>query len=160
MSANPAFKRRLRAAAVVIALAAGISPAGAISDVYVSDTFTGIAIGGYDPVAYFVEGKPVAGKREIEVEWDGAFWRFMSEGNAAAFLDAPTVYAPAFGGHGVVGVARGQPQRGEPTIYVIHGGRLYFFYSEADRQQFLGDPDSLLAAAADRWADVLAQLAR
>jgi len=161
--ANPATQRRLARRELLLGAAAAVlataRPAAAIGEYVVSDPFTGVAIGGYDPVAYFLDGMPVRGDPEIEVEWDGAYWIFVNRGNAAAFSDAPAVYAPAYGGHGVVGVARAVPQEGDPMIFAIHRQRLYLFNSAADRTAFLADADALVAAADAKWPAVRAMLA-
>jgi YHS domain-containing protein len=57
------------------------------------------AVGGYDPVAYFTEGRPVAGKSAITHQWKGAAWRFASEKNRDLFKAEPAKYAPQYGGY-------------------------------------------------------------
>ena len=99
----------------------------------VSDPATGIAIYGYDPVAYFTEGRPVLGQRDLEVEWGGAAWRFESEANRAAFLSAPEAYVPRYGGYDPLAVAKGVPAAGHPLLFRISGDRLYLFRSPEDR---------------------------
>lgn len=159
--ANPATARHLRRR--ILALAAvvlmTVRPAAAIGDLVVHDAFSGVAIGGYDPVSYFLYGEPRPGDPEIEVEWSGAYFVFENRGNAAAFADAPAVFAPAYGGHGVAGVARGQPQEGDPKIFAIHGNRLFLFHSADDRALFLSDPEGMTARADQRWPAVRAMLA-
>ena len=60
---------------------------------------TGLAISGFDPVAYFTEGKALFGRPEFELNLDGAVWRFTNEGNRGAFAKHPKVYAPRFAGY-------------------------------------------------------------
>lgn len=57
------------------------------------------AIRGYDPVAYFVAGKPVKGSKEFTHQWNGASWYFSSAGNRDLFKSAPEKYAPQYGGY-------------------------------------------------------------
>jgi YHS domain-containing protein len=59
----------------------------------------GLAIKGYDTVAYFTVGKPVKGNKKYEVTWNGAKWRFSTEDNAELFRAAPEKYAPKYGGY-------------------------------------------------------------
>ena len=73
----------------------------------VVNRFSGLAIEGYDPVAYFVEAQPVKGLPDFEASQAGAIWRFHNEGNRASFLAHPEVYGPQFGGYDPVDVARG-----------------------------------------------------
>jgi YHS domain-containing protein len=65
------------------------------------------AIRGYDPVAYFTEGRPVKGSREFSHRWNGAQWRFASAQNRERFAAAPEKYAPQYGGYCAYGVAGG-----------------------------------------------------
>lgn len=58
----------------------------------------GVAIKGYDTVAYFTEGKAVKGKKEFEYEWQDAKWRFSSASNRDKFVANPQAYAPQYGG--------------------------------------------------------------
>ncbi|AXS41752.1 hypothetical protein [Breoghania sp. L-A4] len=71
------------------------------------DPMTGLALLGYDPVAYFVDRKPRRGERRYELFWSGVVWRFVNEGNMAAFEAAPEVYAPQFGGYDPLVLASG-----------------------------------------------------
>src|SRR6185312_9347978 len=97
-----ARKRPVRAVfALGLALAAAMfAPAlrAATTERIVVDRHTGLAIYGIDPVAYFTERKPVAGREEFEHRFAGAVWRFDNEGNRAAFIAHPGVYMPRYGG--------------------------------------------------------------
>ena len=59
----------------------------------------GIALKGYDTVAYFTDGKPVRGKKEFLYEWQGAKWLFASEPHRSMFRENPEKYAPQYGGY-------------------------------------------------------------
>ncbi len=59
----------------------------------------GIAIKGYDPVAYFTEGKPVKGSEKFTYQWNGAVWQFASSESLNLFSAAPEKYAPQYGGY-------------------------------------------------------------
>lgn len=164
MARIPAVKRPNRRSfvktAFTLALIAGAGgPAVALSDRFLHDPYTGIAIGGYDPVAYFVNGRAVPGHRDLEVSWEGGYWWFANAGNAAAFEDAPDVYAPAYGGYGVAGVARGVPQPADPRLFAVYRDRLFFFMTAEDLAGFRADPDSLIAAADAHWPHVRQELA-
>ena len=121
--------------------------------------FGGVAIMGYDPVAYFTDRKPVAGKPDLEYRHAGAIWRFGNEGNRAAFARDPQVYMPRFGGYDPVGVSKGLSTAGYPELWVVYEERLYLFYTENARQTFMANPSEVIAAAAARWADVRGELA-
>jgi hypothetical protein len=118
------------------------------------DLHTGLAISGFDPVAYFVEASPVLGKGDFEHALAGAVWRFRNEGNLAAFVDNPEVYMPRFGGYDPVAVARGVGVPGNPTLWLILENRLYLFYSPEARAAFAENARTIVEAAARNWPAV------
>jgi hypothetical protein len=123
------------------------------------DRLSGVAIGGYDPVAYFVAGSAVAGSPSFEAIWNGAAWRFANEGNRAAFLADPTVYAPSFGGYDAASIASGVAAPADPAIFAIVDGRLLLFRDAGARKAFLASPDDARAAQA-AWPSVEHRLIR
>lgn len=122
----------------------------------VTDEVSGVALNGYDAVAYFVLGSPRRGDAAYETVWAGAAWRFANAGNLAAFQANPEIYAPRFGGYDAETMARGRAVQGDPTIFAIENGRLYLFRTTANRQAF--DRDKGLPAAAQAWEGVEASL--
>jgi YHS domain-containing protein len=88
----------------------------------------GVAVGGYDPVAYFTEGKPVPGLKEITLEHQGVTWRFASEANRDAFRADPAKYAPQYGGYCAWAVSEGYTAKGDPNAWRIVDGKLYLNY--------------------------------
>ena len=73
---------------------------------------TGLAISGFDPVAFFTDGKTEFGRPDMELSLGGAVWRFRSEGNRAA--GTPDVYMPRFGGYDPVAIAGAPRCRATP----------------------------------------------
>jgi hypothetical protein len=131
----------------------------ATTEQVVTDRNTGLAISGFDPVAYFIDGAPLRGRDELEHSFAGAVWRFRNEGNRGAFIADPEVYMPRFGGYDPTGVARGVAVPGDPQLWVLTGERLYFFYSPMARDAFIADADALIAIADSRWPEVQQSLA-
>src|SRR5262245_55667822 len=72
-------------------LAAALPIGAATTEYVVVDRNTGLAIHGYDPVAYYTDGAPVLGKGEFEHRHAGVVWRFRNSGNLAAFVADPEV---------------------------------------------------------------------
>jgi YHS domain-containing protein len=105
-----------------------------------------LALKGYDPVAYFTEGKPVKGIREISYDWDEERYLFSNPKNKAAFASAPDKYSPQFGGLCSTGVAFGQKVEADPQAWKIVDGKLYLFSSLKAKAMAEGDP-GLLARA-------------
>jgi YHS domain-containing protein len=142
----------LAAGAIAATFAAFVIPASALTGRIVADWHSGLAIAGYDPVAYFTDGKPVAGSPELELHYGGVVWRFCNAGNRAAFAERPDVYMPQYGGYDPVGVARGLAVAGNPDVWTIAGERLFLFYNATQREKFLADPARLIAIATRKWA--------
>ncbi len=90
-------------------------------------TRKGVAIRGYDSVAYFTEGTPTRGSAEFTHRWADAEWRFASAEHRDQFAANPEAYAPQFGGNCSVGAATGHRINGSPKRWRIEdNGRLYF----------------------------------
>jgi hypothetical protein len=130
---------------------AGPGAYAATTEQVVVDGRTGLAISGFDPVAYFVDGAAEPGKDVFEQSFAGVVWRFRNEGNQAAFAADPDVYMPRFGGYDPVGVARGVTVAGDPRVWLIVEARLYLFYSLENRAAFAADADDLTATAERQW---------
>lgn len=90
----------------------------------------GIAINGYDAVAYFTAGKPVKGDKQFVHEWNNATWHFSSKANLDSFMVAPSKYAPQYGGYCAFGIADGHKAPTEPDAWSIVDGKLYFNYNK------------------------------
>lgn len=115
------------------------------------DEASGLAIGGFDPVAYFIRARPVRGDPTIGVTHAGAGWVFENTGNRAAFARNPEVYAPGFFGYDPVSLAFGKPVAGQPALFAVESGRLYLFATEGNRSLFRQSPVAHLRHARARW---------
>lgn len=133
---------------------------GTTTERVVVNRYTGVAIEGFDPVAYFVDARPVPGLPEFEASEAGAVWRFRNEGNRASFKAHPEVYAPQFGGYDPVDLARGITVAGNPRFWLISGQRLYLFGLEENRELFAADPKAPLGQANARWPRLEQELAQ
>lgn len=119
---------------------------------------TGLAIDGYDPVAFYTDRKPVPGSPDFELSYGGAVWRFANVGNRAAFAARPDVYMPQFGGYDPVGVARGVAVAGNPAIWLIWSQRLFLFYDHSRLESFAANAERISRAADRKWPEVLSTL--
>ena len=99
----------------------------ATTEQLVVDRNSGLAINGFDPVAYFIDGVASLGKGDFEASFAGAVWRFRNEGNRGAFVADPEIYMPRYGGYDPIGVARGVAVAGDPRLWTLAGARLYLF---------------------------------
>ena len=154
---------RRRGIALIAALAgffaATAAEAGTTERVVV-DRYTGLAIGGFDPVAFFTDARPMPGDAGLELSQAGAVWRFRNEGNLAAFVAHPEIYGPQFGGYDPVDVARGVAYPGNPKFWLVSGDRLYLFGGAESRDAFDARPAAILKDARKRWPALQSELAQ
>ena len=139
------------AAALVVGIA---GPAAAIDPIYtgfLSDT----AVGGYDPVAYFSKGGPVAGSAEHSYQWMGATWRFASAENKALFADDPERYAPQYGGYCAYAVSNSATAPGDPEVWKIVDGKLYLNVSQSIQVEWEKDVPGYIRRADENWRGLL-----
>jgi YHS domain-containing protein len=92
-----------------------------------------LAILGYDPVAYFTEGKPLRGTAEFEYEWDEHTYRFASAQHRELFKADPIRYTPQFGNYCAMALALGKIVKADPEHWLISDGKLYVFGSPAPK---------------------------
>ena len=121
----------------------------------VSATQDGVAIGGYDPVSYFTEGRPVAGSTEFTLNWKGATWRFASAASRDRFSASPEAYAPAFGGYCAWAVSQNYIAPGDPTVWRIVDGRLYLNFNARAKALWEADLAGAIARGHANWPAVL-----
>lgn len=99
----------------------------------------GLAIDGYDPVAYFVEAAAVPGRPDLTVVLDGTVYRFANSANRARFEEDPSHFLPQYGGFCAYAVSRGYTADIDPQSWKIVDGKLYLNYSK--RAQRLWEED-------------------
>jgi hypothetical protein len=138
-----------------VCLLAPFSPIrAATTEQIVTDRHSGVAINGFDPVAYVLDGVAALGKDEFEHTFGGVVWRFHNEGNRAVFIADPETYVPRFGGYDPVAVARGVAVPGDPRLWLMADERLYLFYSPQARTSFAGDVRRVTTIADRKWPAV------
>ena len=115
----------------------------------------GIAINGYDPVAYFTEGKPVEGSPDHTSDWEGATVQFSSAANKALFDGDPEKYAPKYGGYCAYAVSKGYTASTDPAAWSIHEDRLYLNYSKSVRALWAARKRHHIEQADKNWPSVL-----
>jgi len=109
---------------------------------------TGVAIRGYDTVAYFTKGKPVEGSKAITKRWKGAIWRFATTEHRDLFAADPENYAPRYGGYCAYGIAAQERLvKIEPDQWNIVDGKLYLNYDDELQERWKQDIKGHIAAA-------------
>ncbi|MBN1287591.1 MAG: DUF1385 domain-containing protein [Anaerolineae bacterium] len=110
-----------------------------------------VAIGGYDPVAYFDAGKAAPGSEAFEHKWADVYWRFTSEASRDAFAEEPSKYAPQYGGHCAGAMRQGERAAPDPEVWATYDGKLYLFEDAAARAAWMEDPAAHAAQAGAQW---------
>jgi len=115
----------------------------------------GHAIRGTDPVAYFSQNSPVAGKSEFTHDWSGATWLFATEENRDLFAANPKKYAPQYGGFCAWAVSQGSTAPIDPQSWKIVDGKLYLNFSKGVQSRWEKDIPGNIAKANTNWPGVL-----
>src|SRR5260370_38105099 len=116
---------------------------------------TGVAIQGYDPVAFFTDHKPVKGRAEFTSKHDGASYLFSTKEHKDLFEKEPAKYEPVFGGYCAYGVSRNKLVEIDVDAFQIVDGRLILQYSKSVRSDFNKDTQGNLAKAKQNWPGLL-----
>jgi len=120
----------------------------------------GLALSGYDAVAYFTESKAVKGKAEFETDWSGAKWRFASAANRDAFAAGPAKYAPQFGGYCAWAVSRDYTYSADPEAWKIVDGKLYLNYNMDLQKKWAKELPGVIDKGNRNWPAVLSKPAK
>ena len=148
--------RFLVASLLAVGLLLG-QPAAAGQQPTYTGTPGGLAVSGYDAVAYFTDGRPVEGSEAYSYDWQGAVWRFASQANLDRFKAAPATYAPRFGGYCAWAVSRGYTASADPQAWRIVDGKLYLNYDLEVKKTWEQDVPGNIAKGEANWPKVLDQ---
>lgn len=146
--------KAIRHALFVIALSALATTAYAGANANVDKS--GTALQGYDPVAFFTDGKPVLGQEKFHSSYHGATYRFASADHEAVFEKDPAKYEPQFGGYCAYGVSKGHLAPVKIDAFQIVNGRLLMQYDSEVKKEFNKDQPGNLQAADKNWPKVSA----
>ena len=151
------MKLRTLLAATAVALAPVIllPPAAMAEAPIYTGAFDNLAVQGYDPVAYFNEGKPVKGDKDFSTEYQGATFRFASAANRDKFVKSPQAYAPQYGGYCAWAVSQGYTAKGDARNWKIVDGKLYLNYNTSIQKKWEADVPGFIKAANTNWPGVL-----
>jgi YHS domain-containing protein len=115
---------------------------------------TGLVIRGYDPVAYFTEGKAVPGRPEFSAEFEGGNYLFATAANRDAFTADPGRYAPQYGGYCAYGVAVGKKFDIDAGSWRIVDGKLYFNLNPMILEKWSAELDDYLRKSEESWPKI------
>jgi hypothetical protein len=142
---------------VVTAVLIGMAlPAFAEAKSEIYKSWLGVAIKGYDPVAFHTAGKPTKGSGKYELEWKDAKWRFASAENRALFEADPEKYAPQYGGYCAWAISEGYTASVDPeNAWSIVDGKLYLNYNVEVKEKWEKDIPGHIQKADANWPGVL-----
>jgi YHS domain-containing protein len=136
---------------IAIAAVALVSTATLAGDFFETD---GVALRGYDPVAYFVAAEPQKGQSQYSYEYKGSKFYFANESNRRAFVEAPEKYAPQFGGYCAYGTSQGYKVSTQPDAFAIIKDKLYLNYNKKVQEIWQQDVPGNIERAEKNWPEV------
>lgn len=111
----------------------------------------GVAIKGYDVVAYFTQQQAVAGNDAFTTEWSGSKWKFATKANLDSFVLAPQKYAPQYGGFCAYGCSANHLSPTDPNAWTIVDNKLYLNYNLKVKGFWIKDTTNLIKKADGLW---------
>jgi len=114
----------------------------------------GLAIRGYDAVAYHQQSQPVKGSSRFSYSWRGATWLFANAENRNRFQADPERYAPQYGGYCAYAVSKGLTASIDPEAWTIVDGKLYLNYSKGVQKKWEQDVPGNIVKADKNWPDL------
>ena len=111
-------------------------------------------ISGYDPVAYFTQGKPMKGNGYNVADYQGVTYAFANEDNRELFEANPEKYVPAYGGWCAYGVAVGKKFVADPQVWKIVKGTLYLNLDRNIQAKWNKDIPGYIETADSNWKEI------
>ena len=111
----------------------------------------GVAIRGYDTVAYFKAGRALKGSESFSFPWHGMTWLFSSDENRDRFAKEPEKYAPQYDGYCAWAMTEGRKALTDPEVWKIVDGKLYLNCSETASEKWSRDIPGNIRKADANW---------
>jgi YHS domain-containing protein len=140
--------------AMTLTLGAAISACSSPQKVFQKE---GVALRGYDPVAYFTQGQPVKGAPQFQAEHQGAKFYFASAAHRDSFVAAPDKYAPQYGGYCAFGMSNGYKAATDPAAFTVREGKLYLNYNSEVQKMWSANMSALIEKADQQWPSASSQ---
>ena len=137
-----------------VALSVAVATASFAAGPELNASSTGLALQGYDPVAYFTVGEPTKGSYKISAVYNDATYRFANEENKVAFEANPEAYVPAYGGYCAFGAAMGFKFDGDPDHWKIVDNQLYLNLSKDIQERWETDIPGFIQQAEVQWETI------
>jgi len=154
-------RRKFLLSSVGAAAALSFVPAAFSAEQIFTGLMPGIAVGGYDTVAFFTQDAAVVGDKGFATQYKDAQWLFASQMNLDMFLANPEKYAPQYGGYCAFAASKGALAKGDPEAWTIHEDKLYLNFSKSVRKLWREDISGHIKSAdanfpklIETWPDV------
>ena len=147
---------RPRALAIACLLTLALAATAFAVEPFFTDDL-GLAVRGFDPVAYFTDGKPVAGLVEFSFPYQGAIWRFASAEHRDLFKADPAKYAPQYGGYCAYAVSLGKTAPIDPQAWKVVAGKLYLNKNPGIQKDWEEDIPGNIQKGDANWPRILAE---
>jgi hypothetical protein len=113
-----------------------------------------IALSGYDPVAYFVDGQPAKGSPEFWYAFDDVVYLFRSAQHRETFAADPEKYAPQYDGYCAGGISKGYKVEPDPEAWIVANGKLFVFQFQDRVPMFRKIIEEVSATANKNWPEL------
>jgi YHS domain-containing protein len=113
-----------------------------------------VILKGYDPVAYFNQGKAVMGNPLITSTYDGATYLFASREDKAEFDKSPAKFEPQYGGYCAYSMSKGERHNIDPKAFHIYKGKLYVCETPEQMKKFSANIDAYVSKADQNWLKI------
>lgn len=138
-------------AALIILMSMAVHVSAQESEIYAP---AGVAINGYDPVAFFTESTIVKGTDSLTLKWKDVTWQFASKNNLEAFSKDPEKFSPQYGGYCAYGTSEGHKAPTQVETWTIVDGKLYFNYNTRVQQLWNKDQQNHIKLADEKWPGI------
>jgi len=149
----------IRIAVVTVLMLAALAVSASAKELNNLDG-NGVALQGYDPVAFFTDNRPVRGDQQFQTQYRGATYYFTSAEHKATFDKEPAKYEPQFGGFCAYGASRGKTVPIKIEAWQIVNGRLLMQYNLDVKGKFNSDPQGNLNKADKNWPGLVEKLGK
>ena len=113
-----------------------------------------VILKGYDPVAYFNQGKAVMGNPLIKSSYNGATYLFASREDKAEFEQSPAKFEPQYGGYCAYSMSKGERHDIDPKAFHIYKGKLYVCGTPEQMKEFSANIDANASKADQNWLKI------
>ena len=115
----------------------------------------GVAIRGFDVVAFFELNQAVKGKEQFSFSWKHVKWQFSTEEYLELFKSNPEKYCPQYGGYCAFGVSEGYKASTKPTAFTLSKGKLYLNFAHYVKKRWSEKKNEKTKLADKQWTEIL-----